>query len=320
MNIDEALNLLNLDRNYTKEDLKREYRKLIMKYHPDKHDNGDKTYYEEKTKLLNEARNILNKNLDNKEDIFDSNWNNMTKEKYDDIYEKEIEKLNKLKELYKEEIRNELDYVYDIDSRDKLFMEWKERFLEVIYDFYNCIDRQPNWISLQLNYEVYKKEYFELKCWYLYDCWSKTKIIDFAGNLGIDKNDNFRSVRNKMRDVVRTILDIEMEEFKYIDNYSEIKSLLIEIRNAYVDVCIYGYDTIDNIKNKFKNKIVVEINKYNKRKEIVDSLTKYYGYPNKLIVELYNNILNEDIFNSLYNDKIDLKTKVKVRVKNMFSK
>ena len=25
--------------------------------------------------------------------IFDSNWNNMTKEKYDDIYEKEIKKL-----------------------------------------------------------------------------------------------------------------------------------------------------------------------------------------------------------------------------------
>ena len=87
-----------------------------------------------------------------------------------------------------------------------------------------------------------------------------------------------------------------------------------------MDICLYGYDKIEKVKSEFKNRIVLEINKYNQRKEIIDNLTKYYGYPTKLVVDLYNNILDEDKFNTLYNEKVDFKTKVKVRVKNIFSK
>jgi len=331
MNIDEALKLLNLNSNYTEDDLKREYRKLVMKYHPDKNGDKDKTFYEEKTKLLNEARNILSKNLkernitqqgttDNYWSDMDDYWSNMTKEKYDYIYEREMKELDRLKKKYKEELRNELSYIYDVDFRDKLFMKWKDRFLDTIYDFYNCIDKQPNSVSLKLNYAVYKEEYFKLICWYLYDHWNNSKIIDFAGNLDIDKNDGIKNVRNKMITTIRSILDKEMEEFKNIDNYSEIESLLLGYRNGFIDVCLYGYDNIEKVKKEFKNRIVLEINKYKQRKEIIDNLTKYYGYPTKLVVDLYNNILDEDKFNSLYNEKVDFKTKVKVRVKNMFSK
>lgn len=323
MNIDEALRLLNLNRNYTENDLKREYRKLIIKYHPDKHERDmDKSFYEERTKLLNEAKDILSKNLKDRgrEDINDSYWDNMTKEKYDDIYERELEKLDRLKKQYKEEIRNELDYIYDIDSKDKLFMKWKDRFLEVIYDFYHCIDNQPNLISLKINYDVYLLKYFELKCWYLYDHWNNSKIIDFAGNLDIDKNDGIKNVRNKMITTIRSILDKEMEEFKNIDNYFEIESLLLGYRNGFIDICLYGYDKIEKVKSEFKNRIVLEINKYNQRKEIIDNLTKYYGYPTKLVVDLHHNILDEDKFNTLYNEKVDFKTKVKAKVKNIFSK
>ena len=323
MNIDEALRLLNLNRNYTENDLKREYRKLIIKYHPDKHERDmDKSFYEEKTKLLNEAKDILSKNLKDRgrEDINDSYWDNMTKEKYDDIYERELEKLDRLKKQYKEEIRNELDYIYDIDSKDKLFMKWKDRFLEVIYDFFLCIDNQPNLISLKINYDVYLLKYFELKCLYLYDCWSITKILDFAGNLGIDKIDNFRNIRNKMKISIGKILNNELDEFKRLDNYIDIEPLLYRVRDAFVYLCLYGLTDINTAKKEFKNSIVVEINKYNQRKEIIDNLTKYYGYPTKLVVDLHHNILDEDKFNTLYNDKVDFKTKVKVRVKNMFSK
>ena len=162
MNIGEALKILNLNRNYSEEDLKREYRRLVMKYHPDKHSDKDKRFYEEKTKLLNEAKDILSKNLKdrniNKQENNVYDWSNMTKEKYDDIYEREMEELDRLKKQYKEEIRIELDYIYDVDSRDKLFMKWKDRFLEVIYDFFLCIDNQPNSISLKLNYAVFKEE------------------------------------------------------------------------------------------------------------------------------------------------------------------
>jgi len=324
MNIDEALKILNLNRNYTEDGLKREYRKLVTKYHPDKHSDKDKRFYEEKTKLLNEAKDILSKNLKdrniNKQETNFYDWSNMTKEKYDDIYERELEELDRLKKQYKDEVRNELDYIYDVDSRDKLFMKWKDRFLEVIYDFFLCIDNQPNSISLKINYAVYKEKYFELICWYLYDHWNNSKIIDFAGNLGIDKNDGIKSVRNKMIISIGKILNNELDEFKKLDDYIDIEPLLYSIRDGYVCVCLYGYLNIDKTKNEFKNKIVIEINKYNQIKEIISNLTKYYGYPTKLVSDLHNNILDEEKFNTLYNDKIDFKTKVKVRVKNIFSK
>lgn len=34
MNKNDALKIMNLDINYTEDDLKREYRKLVTKYHP----------------------------------------------------------------------------------------------------------------------------------------------------------------------------------------------------------------------------------------------------------------------------------------------
>ena len=324
MNIGEALKILNLNRNYSKEDLKREYRKLVMRYHPDKHSDKDKRFYEEKTKLLNEAKDILSKNLKdrniNKQENNVYDWSNMTKEKYDDIYERDMEELEKLKKQYKEEIRIELDYIDDIDSRDKLFMKWKDRFLEVIYDFFLCIDNQPNSISLKLNYAVFKEEYFKLKCWYLYDHWNNSKILDFAGNLGIDKNDGIKIVRNMMLVSIGKILNNELDEFKKLDDYIDIEPLLYRLRDAFGYLCLYGLADVYSVKKEFKNRIVLEIKKYNQRKEIIDNLTKYYGYPTKLVVDLYNNILYEDKFNTLYNDKVDFKTKVKVRVKNMFSK
>ena len=324
MNIGEALKILNLNRNYSKEDLKREYRKLVMRYHPDKHSDKDKRFYEEKTKLLNEAKDILSKNLKdrniNKQENNVYDWSNMTKEKYDDIYEREMEELDRLKKQYKEEIRSELDYIYDVDSRDKLFMKWKDRFLEVIYDFFLCIDNQPNSISLKLNYAVFKEEYFKLKCWYLYDHWNNSKILDFAGNLGIDKNDGIKIVRNMMLVSIGKILNNELDEFKKLDDYIDIEPLLYRLRDAFGYLCLYGLADVYSVKKEFKNRIVLEIKKYNQRKEIIDNLTKYYGYPTKLVVDLYNNILYEDKFNTLYNDKVDFKTKVKVRVKNMFSK
>ena len=143
MNLVEALKLLNLDKNYTEEDLKREYRRLVLEYHPDKHDDEDKEVYEEKTKLLNQAKEVLSKNLkyrnfgDTKKETFDSywedimdTWSNMDKEKYDDFCERELEELSRLKKEYKEELCDEFEYLFseiyygeDAESSVTLFIE-----------------------------------------------------------------------------------------------------------------------------------------------------------------------------------------------------
>ena len=325
MNIEEALKILGLDKKFSEEDLKKAYREKSKMYHSDKHSNDSDNilFYTRMQQDINVARDVLKNYLKQGNKLNNSSnayWDNMTKEKYDNMYYRDREELNKLKKQYKEEIRCELDYIYGVDSRDKMFMKWKDRFLEVIYDFFLCIDNQPNTISLKLNYAVFKEEYFKLKCWYLYDHWNHSKIIDFAGNLEVDKNDGIDYVRVKMKRVINNILNNELDEFKMLDDYIDMEPLLLWVRDAFADICLYGYLDIEKIKMEFKNKIVLEINKYNQRKEIIDNLTKYYGYPTKLVVDLHNNILYEDKFKTLYNDKIDFRTKIKVRIRNMFSK
>lgn len=334
MNIDEALKLLNLNRNYTEDDLKRQYRRLILEYHPDKHNDEEKNIYEEKTKLLNQAKEILSKNLKNRklvntkndtfysyrEDIMDT-WFNMDKEKYDAFYEREIKELSRLKRMIKEELSNELDYIYDVDSRDNLFFKWKDRFLEVIYDLYLCLDDQPNSASMKINYEMYKLNYFELLVYYLYDCFKTSKVLAFVNNeVKVDNTDGLKSLRNKMIMSINMMLNKELDEFRMLDEYNDIEPLLLGVRDGFASLCLWGYIDIEKAKMDLKNDIVLVLIRYRKRKQLVDDLIKFYGYSNKLVIELSNNILNEDKFNSLYYDKVDTKTRIMVKIKKIFSK
>ena len=51
--------ILELDRNASEKDIKKAYRKLAMKYHPDKNQNNDEEDASEKFKQIAEAYEIL---------------------------------------------------------------------------------------------------------------------------------------------------------------------------------------------------------------------------------------------------------------------
>lgn len=55
--------VLEVDRNAKDEELKRAYRKLAMKWHPDKNPNNNKEEAETKFKLISEAYEVGNLNL-----------------------------------------------------------------------------------------------------------------------------------------------------------------------------------------------------------------------------------------------------------------
>lgn len=316
MSIEEALKILGLKSNYTEEELKKSYRRLIVKYHPDKFEKTnqkEKTYAETKTKQINEARDVLEKNS--------KPQNTSSKDFYDAMYKKEFELLRKLKQQYKKELEDELDYIYKIDSRDKVFAEVKLRLIEIIKGFYNDIDNQPSTISIKINYEIYKKERFKQLYYYLYKNWEKSKIMEFVnGQFNIEQTDNLKLVRTKMTITINEILITVINEFKSYYSYKEIEPLLIGLKDGFTTLVLWGYLDIETAKKDFRDKIVTEILSYNKRKQMIKELEIYYGYPTPLIIDLYNNILNEEKFNNLYNKNINTSQKIKIKLKKIFSK
>ena len=88
MNYGAALRILGLDNSYTEEDLKKSYRNLMKKYHPDLHAKAtehEKLQLEQKTKQINEAYEILAKSIKHRSNDTKSNTN----------YETSLEKTKK---------------------------------------------------------------------------------------------------------------------------------------------------------------------------------------------------------------------------------
>jgi len=58
--IDNARKVLDLAESATLEEIKKNHRKLILKYHPDKYNNNaNKDFYEEKVKQINNSYKII---------------------------------------------------------------------------------------------------------------------------------------------------------------------------------------------------------------------------------------------------------------------
>ena len=66
MDFEIAVNILELKGTFTKNDLKKAYRKKCLQYHPDKNPYGEEVF-----KLVNEANQFLNKYLNEKEGLKD---------------------------------------------------------------------------------------------------------------------------------------------------------------------------------------------------------------------------------------------------------
>ena len=82
---DEYYKILEIDKNADENDIKKSYRKLAMKYHPDKNPNNKEA--EEKFKKINEAYEILSdKDKRKKYDLYGKDFNNVSNISPEDIF------------------------------------------------------------------------------------------------------------------------------------------------------------------------------------------------------------------------------------------
>lgn len=199
-------------------------------------------------------------------------------------------------------LKEELLYIKTIDNLDITFYKYKDRFTEVIYKMIKVVNNVDTKEELTYFYNNYEEAHFKLMCWYNYDHWTKTKIMDFVNsNMVITRETKLRELRSKKLDIINNIFELELYKYKNIDDYLKLEPLLLQIKNNYNLICLYGYDDIDNIKINFNKIINEEINKYYKRKKLLDELIEYDGTILPDRIELYHNILNENKFYELYN-------------------
>lgn len=136
----EYLEIMNLNQNYSIDELKNNYKTLIKKYHPDKYEGNElRELAEEKLKKVNEAYSFLKERLEN-------SYSNQSMQEEEFMYKTfEIISFN-----LKNEIQPLLEQIYEhIDSTLKEKNDFTELDFEYLAEIYSIISRKI--INLFLN-------------------------------------------------------------------------------------------------------------------------------------------------------------------------
>jgi len=318
MTLEEALYILNLNKNYTEEELKKTYRSLIRKYHPDKHPESKKIYAENKTKQINEAKEILEKALKNKTTphTYNNKSNYHTQTNQPNINQEFINLLKKSRNFVIEEYNT----INSIDYNDKIFMKHKSNLADILDRFLAKLTVINNEYDLKKEYQSFFDRYnLQLQRYY----------IDFSNSIftGEDNNmwtihycDTLKQIRNVIIISIDSKLQEEIIKFSNHKYYQDILPLLNKMKDDLTSICIYGYCKIEIIKEMLRNIISKEFKEYEGKKEFIK--TTYADMPTYIGMRyLYFkcNILEADSFYKLYT-RIETINKVKSKIRKVFKK
>lgn len=310
MNLNKALQILGLSKNFTEEDLKKQYRKLISKYHPDLFATKSeeiRKQAEEKAKEINAAKEYLTKYLkDNpSKSTFNNNAYNYNTRKTDSYSTIDIEKQ---KEEFKAEINRMKSELYEItnDSKDELL---KNTSNDIIY-FISKLERFLEDISTLNTYNVLKKTYYSkiylLLVKFKNEYCKKYNIIIKNRKLEPFSLKTLYAQLEQIRKeqkifTVEELLDEELNKYIYYPGYSDIKDLIETIKNKLIYKNSEARDSDETITNEFNERILNEFNEYYKRLKTLNEFTALNLTNHillSLIVELKQNIGNPEKFKS----------------------
>lgn len=301
MTIKEALHILSLNENFTEEELKKSYRKLISIYHPDRNINNIE-YAEEKTKEINEAKRVLISYLNNKKTY-------QTNPKL----EVEIMKCN-----ITEEILAELQEISSISFKDKIFSNHRIIFLNILKNYLVKVNVNDNKFIIESLYQSYKKQYLEALVTYRYDFWVTSHVREWNTD---EKYSSIKEIRTLLKLQIDNILKKELFKYTNYEDYDEIINILLEYKQNYILSCLYGQLILEKTKQEFNKKIINEFKYYKRKKKILEELMYDKEIANsELFEELKKKIgKNSKEFYETYN-KIGSITKIKSKVRRLISK
>lgn len=260
MSFKEALQILGLKSNFTKEELKKAHRRLSFKYHPDRNKAPEAT---KKMKEVNVAYNILAISLEENQNGIDLNtYKEIKVTKLEEILTFDLSQVDKemsseIKNIiidmqytlvvfkhmtvFKDKQSIDIEFAYAIQKIKNYFKEWKNQFYKEFY-----IDE--NEVRENINYDCNVKEFY----------------------------DNLLKIKEKYSKETKIKKQLEEETNKY-KNYAGYEKLEI-----LIEICIKN--TLFNIKkNKFQN-IEQEIQKMHQ--QITTEVFEAYYTLKRKITEL----------------------------------
>ena len=325
MTLQEALHILNLNINYTEEELRKSYRSLIIKYHPDKHPENKKTYAENKTKQINEAKEILEKALknNNTQNTYNNNKSNNTYNNSN--YHTQTNQQNNTQEFLdllkkaKNFVVEEYNTINSIDSNDLIFMKHKSNLTNILDIFLSKLTIINDIAILKKEYQIFKIKYKQALINY-YNNFTNFVYTDEDNILWtIHYCDTLKEVRNVIIISIDNELQEEISKYSNHKYYQNILPLLNKIKNVLTLTCLYGSYKLEIIKKTFNKIISKEFKEYEERKEIIENLNVTIpGY-----VEMRYQQFKYDIhvhnFHKLYT-RIETVNKVKSKIRKIFKK
>ncbi len=347
MNCSAALEMLGLKANYTEEQLKRSYRRLMKEYHPDLYTTKTKAEQlsaESKTKEINEAYEMLIKKL---------KYYSNSEEKNNSSYETSLEKT---KRNTIDKLNVQLERLKNFFVREAFVHKEDEiRFIkEAIADIKNCktdleifnvmrnlkasIDQNNldlfNWLINNWQRDRFTKEALS-EFYHNYSeqvkyAKSVIDIIELIKKLKQDCYNKVNEYENRIRKQIRQRLDSCIAKYYNDDFYclinDKVDNSKAKLENKIFD--IYLADDYDTSKQYFNDII---LNLYRQFEEELLSLLKTANIRNKKIIELYNYTLDDNRFVDFLNSKINylytnilsenfetLYEKVSIEVKTMY--
>ncbi len=329
MGYKEAINIFSLTDNYTISELKKSYRKLMKKYHPDLHTNDmtqQRKFFEQKAKEINEAYEVLSENLKNghketkiknieiiKQEIIKklnlrlNNVKNYFKFNYSDNVKKEIYLIETtIKKITTCQKKSDISTIIsnfnlmivqnNIDMFDRFISTWEidnigQSILTKLYLKYQVKVRNAQSVIeiIKLITELKEEYYYKLN---EYEITIRSQINQRLDNciLKYKKNAFFCFASAKITEIKKNI------ENQIFNNYI-IETNQKSLNNLITDFC-----------NELEKNIITILNIVKKRNEKISYLYNYYlnnnefdEYLNLKIKYLYENITDEN-FNNFYDE------------------
>ncbi len=253
MNFYEALNIFELNSNYTKEELDKKYYTLAKKYHPDTLANKpaeEQTSSAEMLKKINEARDILSKNLkERKSTQYRPSYSSYT------TYQNRNNNIG-LKE-HKEKILN------IIEKNRYINHKIRNEFMGSIFNFESFVTKYRAYIAnaecIDLVDNFFARYKKELKVWYntfkkiYFNRYLIPKSFEFEIDTNLSLDEFYEKLENIKEESIKVLYAKEVDDiitpFKSNKYYKDLKSEIENLRNEAVenilniDSSLYDYKT-----------------------------------------------------------------------------